>query len=167
MPQKELFKKLIGKWVGNSRTWFEPGKLADVSKITGEFVDVLDGRFVRHTYEGTIQGKPRHGEDLMEKKKTWREKVNEFKEHAAANSYMVIHGQRTDNDSKRKRKDGTLFDVWIIGAPIIYNGKHMGVYAIYRDITERKKAEEVRIRSDYSQPEYFSNILLSYPFLLP
>jgi len=42
----------------------------------------------------------------------------EFKEHAAANSYMVIHGQRTDNDSKRKRKDGTLFDVWIIGAPL-------------------------------------------------
>ncbi len=71
----------------------------------------------------------------------------EFKEHAAANSYMVIHGQRTDNDSKRKRKDGTLFDVWIIGAPIIHNGKQMGVYAIYRDITERKVAEEARIRS--------------------
>jgi PAS domain S-box-containing protein len=71
----------------------------------------------------------------------------EFKEHAAANSYMVIHGQRTDNDSKRKRKDGTLFDVWIIGAPIIHDGKQMGVYAIYRDITERKKAEGARIRS--------------------
>jgi PAS domain S-box-containing protein len=63
----------------------------------------------------------------------------EFKEHAAANSYMVTHGQRTDNDSKRKHKDGTLFDVWIIGAPIIHDGKQMGVYAIYRDITERKK----------------------------
>ncbi len=71
----------------------------------------------------------------------------EFKADAAANSNMVIHGQRTDNDSKRKRKDGTLFDVWIIGAPIIYNGKQMGVYAIYRDITERNKAEEIRIRS--------------------
>ncbi len=65
MPQNELFKKLIGKWEGNSRTWFEPGKLADESKVTGEFVDVLDGRFVRHTYEGTIQGKPRRGEELI------------------------------------------------------------------------------------------------------
>ena len=27
----------------------------------------------------------------------------EFKAHAAANSNMVMHGQRTDNDSKRKR----------------------------------------------------------------
>jgi len=65
MTQKELFKKLIGKWEGNCRTWFEPGKLADESKVTGEFVDVLDGRFIRHTYEGTIQEKPRHGEELI------------------------------------------------------------------------------------------------------
>ncbi len=65
MPQNEQLKKLIGKWEGNSRTWFEPGKLGDESKVTGEFVDVLDGRFVRHTYEGTIQGKPRRGEELI------------------------------------------------------------------------------------------------------
>jgi hypothetical protein len=65
MPQKELFKTLIGKWEGTSRTWFEPGKLADESKVTGEFVDVLDGRFVRHTYEGTIRGKLRRGEELI------------------------------------------------------------------------------------------------------
>ncbi len=65
MPQKELLKTLIGKWEGTSRTWFQPGKLADESEITGEFVDVLDGRFVRHTYESTIQGKPRHGEELI------------------------------------------------------------------------------------------------------
>ena len=71
----------------------------------------------------------------------------EYKEHAAENSRRVINGQRTDNDSRRKRKDGTLFDAWIIGAPIIHNNKQMGVYAIYRDITARKKDEEARIRS--------------------
>jgi PAS domain S-box-containing protein len=72
---------------------------------------------------------------------------DEYKDDAAENSKRVINGERTDNDSKRKRKDGSLFDVWIIGAPIIHNNKQMGVYAIYRDITERKKDEEVRIRS--------------------
>jgi len=71
----------------------------------------------------------------------------EYKEHANSLSSMVISGQRTDHDSKRKRKDGTLFDAWIIGAPIIDKDKQIGVYAIYRDITERKKAEENRIRS--------------------
>jgi PAS domain S-box-containing protein len=71
----------------------------------------------------------------------------EYMEHAIENSRRVINGQRTDNDSKRKRKDGSLFDVWIIGAPIIHNNEQMGVYAIYRDITERKKDEEIRIRA--------------------
>jgi hypothetical protein len=65
MDPKILLKKLVGKWEGNCRTWFEPGKLADESKVTGEFVDVLDGRFIRHVYEGGIQGKVRNGEELI------------------------------------------------------------------------------------------------------
>jgi hypothetical protein len=65
MSQKELFKRLIGKWEGNCLTWFEPGKLADESKVTGEFVEVLEGCFVRHTYEGMIQEKSRRGEELI------------------------------------------------------------------------------------------------------
>jgi hypothetical protein len=27
-----------------------------------KFVPILDGRLVRHTYDGTMLGKPRHGE---------------------------------------------------------------------------------------------------------
>lgn len=61
----EVFNKLIGQWAGVSRTWFEPDKLADESKITGEFTSVLDDRFVRHTYTGTIMGKSRRGEELL------------------------------------------------------------------------------------------------------
>ena len=66
----------------------------------------------------------------------------EYREHADMFSGMVLHGQRIEGDSKRKRKDGTVFDVSILGAPIIHDGKQMGVFAIYRDISERKKAEE-------------------------
>lgn len=65
MSQKVLFEKMIGRWEGNCRTWFEPGKLADESKVTGEITGVLDGRFLRHTYEGMIQGKRRRGEDMI------------------------------------------------------------------------------------------------------
>ncbi len=80
-------------------------------------------------------------------------KINELvaPEHLADEaeklSQRVIRGNRVEIDSKRRRKDGTLVDVWIMGAPIVDEGKQMGVYAIYRDITERKKAEEARIRS--------------------
>jgi len=65
MSHKELFEKMLGKWEGNCRTWFEPGKLADESKVSGEITGILDGRFLRHTYEGMIQGKPRHGEEMI------------------------------------------------------------------------------------------------------
>jgi len=64
MP-KDLLKSLVGSWEGTCRTWFEPGKLADETKIKGKIFPVLGGRFFRHEYEGTIQGKPRHGEETI------------------------------------------------------------------------------------------------------
>ncbi len=65
ISQKDLFKKMIGNWEGTCQTWFEPDKLADKSKVAGEITNVLDGLFLRHTYEGTIKGNPRHGEELI------------------------------------------------------------------------------------------------------
>lgn len=65
MPTESVLQKFLGKWKGNCRTWFEPGKLADESQVSGEFVEVFCGRFVRHFYEGSMQGKPRRGEELL------------------------------------------------------------------------------------------------------
>lgn len=73
-----------------------------------------------------------------------------FRKEASMFSDSVIHGQRVEADSQRRRKDGTLIDVSILGAPIVHRGKQMGVYAIYRDITERKKAqEEILLQKTY------------------
>jgi hypothetical protein len=63
--QKEMVDSLVGSWEGDCRTWFTAGKLADESKVKGEIRPVLDGRLVRHTYEGTMQGKARHGEETI------------------------------------------------------------------------------------------------------
>lgn len=71
----------------------------------------------------------------------------EFLDEASDLSRKVIHGNRVEIDTKRRRKDGKLIDVSIFGAPIVHDGTQMGIYAIYRDITERKKAEEARIWS--------------------
>jgi hypothetical protein len=64
MP-KDFLKSLVGSWEGTCQTWFRPGKLADESKIEGKIRPMLDGRFFRHEYEATIQGRPRHGEETM------------------------------------------------------------------------------------------------------
>lgn len=64
-----LLAGMVGKWKGTARTWFEPGKLADESPITGETRLILDGMFLLHEYEGAMQGAPLkglaiHGYDL-------------------------------------------------------------------------------------------------------
>jgi hypothetical protein len=64
MPE-DLLKSLVGSWEGTCRTWFEPGTLADESTVKGMMSPVLDGRFFRHEYVGTIQGRPRHGEETV------------------------------------------------------------------------------------------------------
>ena len=63
-PQAFL-KSLLGSWEGTCRTWFRPGQLADESKVKGEFKLILGGRFLRHTYAGTLQEKPRTGEETI------------------------------------------------------------------------------------------------------
>jgi hypothetical protein len=64
MP-KELLKALVGSWEGTCRTWFQPDKLADESKVKGTIRPLLGGRFLRHEYEGSMQGRPRHGDETI------------------------------------------------------------------------------------------------------
>ena len=62
---KALLKSLSGSWEGTCRTWFKPGQLADESMVKGEFRPILGGRFLRHTYQGKIQGRPRIGDETI------------------------------------------------------------------------------------------------------
>ena len=71
---KDFLQQLIGSWEGTCQTWFEPEKLADDSTVKGEIRPLLDGRFIRHTYEGFMQGKPRHGEETI----AWNRVFDEF-----------------------------------------------------------------------------------------
>jgi hypothetical protein len=56
-----LLAQLVGEWEGVTRTWFDPGELADESSTRGTIRAILDGRFVVHEYEGTVGGKPMRG----------------------------------------------------------------------------------------------------------
>jgi hypothetical protein len=61
----QLLKALVGEWEGSCRTWFKPDELADESPVRGVFEPVLEGRFLRHRYTGAMQGRARHGEELI------------------------------------------------------------------------------------------------------
>jgi two-component system cell cycle sensor histidine kinase/response regulator CckA len=50
-------------------------------------------------------------------------------------------GEPLTLETKRRCKDGTLVDVCVSSAPLIIDGQAVAFYAIYRDISERKRAE--------------------------
>lgn len=56
-------------------------------------------------------------------------------------SRRVISHERLEAQTVRRRKDGTLVNVSVLGSPILFGEDRIGVYGIYRDITERKRAE--------------------------
>jgi hypothetical protein len=59
-PQ-DFLARLTGAWEGVTRTWFEPGRLADESPWRGDIQAALNGRCLTYRYEGTIQGEPLRG----------------------------------------------------------------------------------------------------------
>ncbi len=62
---RAILGALVGSWEGTCKTWFRPGELADESEVKGEFRPILNGDFIRHSYVGSMKGKPRTGEDTL------------------------------------------------------------------------------------------------------
>jgi two-component system, cell cycle sensor histidine kinase and response regulator CckA len=56
---------------------------------------------------------------------------------------VLNRGRKVTLETKRQRKDGSLVDVFISGAPIIVGGNHVAAYVLYRDISEQKRAESL------------------------
>lgn len=56
-----LLPKLVGKWEGVAKTWFEPGKLADTSPIKGRIRLTLGDLCLLHEYRGKLMGSRMHG----------------------------------------------------------------------------------------------------------
>ncbi len=57
-------------------------------------------------------------------------------------------GERVNAELIRKRKDGKRLVVSFVAAPVQVDGGSPEIYGIYRDISERKKAEEALRRSE-------------------
>jgi len=55
----------------------------------------------------------------------------------------VLEGESTYAETRRRRRDGTFVDVEIYGVPLLVHGQQVGVYGLYHDISERKKAEKL------------------------
>ena len=63
----------------------------------------------------------------------------EYLEEATSLSLNALQKSSVHRDTVRRRKDGTLVEVSALGYPITLGDRQVGVFAIYRDITESKR----------------------------
>ena len=84
----------------------------------------------------------------------------DLRDEARALTQRTLECQVVTRDTVRRRKDGTLVDVSILGYPITFNGEQVGVYAIYKDITERRRREEALRESEKQYRNLVDNALV-------
>jgi formate hydrogenlyase transcriptional activator len=66
------------------------------------------------------------------------ELLTEVEEYAR----RAVRGEGLNYEAVRKRKDGTRVHVSVVSGPVSVADSHISHYVIYRDITERKRAEQ-------------------------
>ena len=72
----------------------------------------------------------------------------QYLEDAVSYTKETLNGKTIHGSGKRKRKDNTYIDVEFLGIPVVIEGKVVGAYGIYEDISPRKRAEEALKQSE-------------------
>jgi len=71
---------------------------------------------------------------------------------------QAVRGEIGHAVTQRRRKGGGVVDVEVHGVPLVVNGEMVGGYALYQDITERKKTEEEREKLVLELEEALANV---------
>src|SRR5260221_6457034 len=72
----------------------------------------------------------------------------ELRAEALKNRDWLSSGNKVELETIRQRKDGVRFDVSVVAKGISLGSDQVGIHLIYRDISERKKAERKLRRSE-------------------
>ena len=78
-------------------------------------------------------------------------------EDAQRLTQRAARGEVVRSIGQRRRRDGQIVDVQIVGVPLEVGGKRSGSFAMYEDISERIRAEEARCRAEEKFRGLFEN----------
>ncbi len=71
-----------------------------------------------------------------------------FHEEATELSRCALSAKVVRQEALRCRKNGDLISVEIFGTPLMFDDRQVGIYAIYRDVTARRQAEDLLEQSE-------------------
>ncbi|HEX2077546.1 MAG TPA: histidine kinase N-terminal 7TM domain-containing protein [Longimicrobium sp.] len=67
-----------------------------------------------------------------------------LREEGAALTARVSAGEKAELETVRQARDGSPVDVYVTGTPVFADGRRVGTWGIYRDISRRRAAERQR-----------------------
>ncbi len=82
----------------------------------------------------------------------------ELKAESEALVERLLKGEFVLAETRRRRKDGVTIDVSVTALHLEVNGKNIGLYVLYEDITERKGAERALRESERQYRSLFDQI---------
>lgn len=77
---------------------------------------------------------------------------------AAQYTKEAMFGRRVHGIGLRKRKDGSLVEVELFGVPVEVAGEHIGILALYHDITELMEARRQAEAAAQAKAEFLANM---------
>ncbi len=77
---------------------------------------------------------------------------------AVANTEEALASRPVKKISQRRRKDGTLVDVEVLGVPVVVGGRRVGLMALYHDITELLRARSDAEAANSAKSQFLASM---------
>ena len=82
----------------------------------------------------------------------------ETRSDAVSYTEQALRQRPVKTITQRRRKDGTMVDVEVLGVPVIVDGKPIGLMALYHDITELLAAREAAEDANRAKSQFLANM---------
>jgi len=156
-----LLSSIVASWLGSSRREAEERQQAHLDELFAQTPEALllvdlDYRVLRANFQFTHIFGYKFEEIRNRTVADWLVPEG-MKEEAMDQRRRLADGLNVNFETIRQRKDGSRVNVSEISFPVIANGKTIGYYTIFRDITEDRRAQE-RLQKAQSELAHLSRM---------